>query len=211
MSLGKDCLCHSANSRTARCCLCCSCFVFSTFLHFSEVHVVTCYIQNTLFLFCTFEFLVSYLDAKCDGYCKYRLGLITLSPGSRNFRCSTGWDYPYTCKWNSQPKLIPLLWLGNVLGIIRIKRHYEIIFFFCERWGVIQEQFKGGKGRREMREPPVKNRMKPVWRWRAIENCLNLKVKADDTPLETAVMPLFQVQTFLCWNKSAYGQALYPI
>lgn len=130
MSLGKECLCHSANSRTARCCLCCSCFVFSTFLHFSEVHVVTCYIQNTLFLFCTFEFLVSYLDAKCDGYCKYRLGLITLSPGSCNFRCSTGWDYHYTCKWNSQPKLIPLLWLGNVLGIIRIKRHYEIFFFF---------------------------------------------------------------------------------
>ena len=49
---------------------------------------------------------VSYLDTNCGKHCKYRLGLVSVSSGSRSFQYSTWCGYRCTPKLNSQPKLV---------------------------------------------------------------------------------------------------------
>lgn len=89
---------------------------FPTFLCFYEVYVVTCYVQNILSLFCTFDFL--YIDANWDGYCKYNLDLVLCPLVHKT--CSI-LHSGVTVRLNLYPCSD-----RDVLGKIRMKRQYEM-------------------------------------------------------------------------------------
>lgn len=167
---GRECLCRSANGELW--------MLFVLFVP-SLSYLLTflwdscCYLLPVKYFSHVLRILVScvfYLDANNDGPYKYRLGLVLLPTESHQYRCSVWRGYQCSQKQNSElPSLISLLYLGCIIGKIRIEKYP----FLYERWGIIHGRPKHDKRRHEEGTAGQKQATNCL---RTIENCLHWEV-----------------------------------